>query len=164
MTLVLWGFFYHRLYIRNPSIIEHFEQQTFESNYRVFKNAILRSNLHFQATKKQGCKIDCWIKGATGLDFNSFGYPVSTRYSQQNAPFDPLISEITSDDTDCAQVWIFLMGPLHSRMNTEQGHYRATFRQFNKSCIYRSNKVPDRSIIYRSDKGKVQLLAPVESQ
>lgn len=161
LMLILGGFFYHRLYIRNPSIIAHFEQKTFQSNYQVFKNAILHAHLYFQTNRKQNCKIDCWIKGATGLDFNSFGYPVSTRYSQQNAPFDPFISEITSNDSDCAQVWMFLMGPLHNNINTKQGHYQAEFQQFNKSCIYRSKKLPNSSIIYRADKGSVQLWAPV---
>jgi len=164
LMLILGSFFYHRLYIRNPSIINHFEQEAFQSNYQVFKNAISYAHLYFQTNKKQDCKIDCWVKGTIGLDFNSFGYPVSTRYSQQNAPFDPLISEITSNDTDCAQVWVFLMGPLQNNINTKQGHYKAEFRSNNKSCIYRSKIITNKSIIYRADRGTVQLLAPTTNK
>ncbi len=160
LLLLFGGIFYYRLYIRNPSIMGHFEQQTFQSNYRVFKNAILHAHLHFQTHKTRGCKIDCWIKGSVGLDFNSFGYPISTRYSQQNLPFDPLISDMTNNNQDCAQIWQFLMGPLHHTINTQKSDYRATFHHPSKSCVYRSVKLSNSSIIYKSQQGKVQLLAP----
>ncbi len=160
LLLLFSGIFYHRLYIRTPSIISHFEQETFHSNYQVFKNAILHAHLHFQINQAKGCKIDCLVRNSVGLDFNSLGYPISTRYSLQNLPFDPLISEITSSNTDCAQIWSFLMGPLHNHINTEQSPYQALFRQLDKSCVYRSRNLPENAIIYKSNRGTVQLLAP----
>lgn len=164
LLLIFSAFFYHRLFVKKPSIIDHFEQRSFHLNFQIFKSAILHAHLYFRTHEIQGCKVDCWIKSSVGLDFNSRGYPISTRYSPQNAAFDPLISEISSNSSDCAQIWVFLMGPLHNNINTDKGHYLARFQQPNKSCVYHFKKRPESSIIYRSDQGTVKLLSPYNKE
>ena len=159
LLLLFSGISYHRLYVRNPSIISNFEQESFYSNFQVFRKAILHAHLHFQINQARGCKIDCLVRNSIGLDFNSLGYPISTRYDLQNVPTDPFISDITNNNSDCAQIWSFLMGPIHKHINTDQSPCQALFRQLDKSCVYRYKNLPESSIIYKSNRGTVQLLA-----
>ncbi len=158
LLLVFATLFYYKMAVNDPSIIDHFESKTFESNYRVFRNAIAHAHLHYQTNRNKGCDIDCWIREQTGLDFNNFGYPISTRYSQQNSLYDPLTSNSADSHSDCAQIWIFLMGPLHNSINSETDNYQATFDQVSENCLFTTLKYPDKTISYDAYNGSVRLI------
>jgi len=158
LFLIFIGLIYYKLYIGAPAIINNFEQQTFTSNYRVFKKAILHAHLHFQIKTQQECFIDCWTRNNIGLDYGTSGYPVASRFTAKNILFSPLDYNEYLTDKDCAQVWSFLMGSIHQSINTKTSNYRANYDQNTSHCIYTDKNVTNFSIIYAATTGTVILL------
>jgi len=157
LFLIFLGLIYLKLFSGSPSIISRFEEETLRSNYQVFKQTIQHAHLHFQTKKSFGCDVDCWIKGSVGLDFSSSGYPVSARFTPTNHLFNLVNFEQELSDKDCADVWSFLMGPLHQSINSDASDYLAYYDLNSSICIYTAKKVANLSIIYSFKKGYVNL-------
>jgi len=157
------GLIFYKLYGGSPSIISRFEENTFRSNYQVFKKAIRHSHLHFQTQKGLSCDVDCWIKGSVGLDYGISGYPISTRFTIENIYFNPYDYQDNLNDTDCAFVWTFLMGPIHQSINTKTANYQSSYDQKSSLCIYTAKKVTGLSIVYALTNGTVDLLEVVQT-
>jgi len=156
--MIFLGLIYYKLNIRTPSIINHFEEETFRSNYQAFKNSIRYANLIFQTKGNQDCEVDCWIKGNVGLDYGKSGYPISTQFTTKNFFLNPSGYKDDLNGKDCAKIWSFLMGPMHQTINTEEGSYQSNYDKVSSFCIYTDKKVADFSILYDSKTGTIDLL------
>jgi len=155
--------FYDWLYLQKPSVADTFETHAFKLNFYSFKNSIQHAHLYYQIKSAHNCLVDCYKKDGVGLDFNRFGYPISTRFSNTQTLSQTLPQNFDNDslltDQDCSQVWQFLMGPLHDSTNNKNARYLAFSNKHEAVCVFKSTRNSHQLITYDTIDGEVKIIS-----
>ncbi len=136
---------------KKPSVAKNWQQQAFNLNAAAFTNGIHLANARFLTNNSRQKRIDWWIDGGIGLDYNKAGYPIGTDISdsQLGAPINA---------ENCAQIWRFVLGPLQPQIHSSKvknGYWVELTK--DKTCIFRAFELEKMQLSYHSQTGTVTL-------
>lgn len=149
----------YAVFFRTPSVASNFQQMAFKLTFDAFRSAVFHAHLKVlkqSSVENYQCKIDCWTNKTSGLDYNSKGYPVTTRVSSLSAG---QTNDFPKEAIDCVLVWRFLLGPLQTDVSTnnQSKNYQASLIS-PKTCRFIHPTIPDKAIHYNSHLGTVKFV------
>ncbi len=155
------------LLLKKQSTLDNFRKQAFKLNFVAFKNGIQLANYKFVAGKQANSLLNRWVINETGLDYNELGFPIGTDLQEAHFPVSinqspQIISKpkLPEKTENCIQIWNFVLSKLRPEISDSprSTNYWATLNH-NKTCIFRSAKVPENEIHYQANKGTVDLIS-----
>ncbi|WP_196139761.1 hypothetical protein [Aliikangiella sp. G2MR2-5] len=156
LILLLSIFIAYAWFIKDPSIKQNLQDQSFNMSFQAFRNSIKLANLKYLANNHKFSGQDRWVENGVGLDFNLKGFPIGTNISIPDQAYP-------DSAKDCEDIWHFLIDYLlpentpGSETQTSKINKVVTLTTDNK-CVYQQPNSKMLAISYDSSRGAVELV------